>query len=360
MQVQRQSNIFRLSSLKIMNADLADLFLWDTNSWPLPQIDQVRLNLGCGEQIIDGFVNIDFLPKTKEILRWGLLNPWPSCLESNVEMAFSEDLLEHFFYGEQLYILCSMNVALKERGVFRVLTPDLDKLMSYSSGFSLSRNANDWLVRTMGARTGGDALNLGMRFSGHRWLHNAKSLEYMAELCGYRKVGTTCAESILPEMSRLNLRDETNSMSFANDLVKERRIRKWQVKPTRTTNAELIEEVAPSIQLYHATNEDPQIMYILPKELAVKDIVLMNFRGTNLSQFKEHSFAKVYLRLQEEKSIYLDSTIRSSYTANILSVDQVRLKLGAEEALNMVRFDPGEKAGDYFTVGPLEIFWREN
>lgn len=358
--MQRSGNSFRLSSLKIMNADLAELFLWDTNPWLSREPNEIRLNLGCGEKIIAGFVNIDFLPKTEEVLRWGLLNPWPCCLDGRVEMGFSEDLLEHFFYGEQLYILCSMNVALKERGVFRVLTPDLDKLMSYSSGFSLSRNANDWLVKTMGARTGSDALNLGMRFSGHRWLHNAKSLEYMAELCGYRKVPTTCTKSILPEMSRLNLRDETNSMSFANDLVKERRIRNWRIKPKVINNAEVVEEIAPDIQLYQATNSDPQIEYCLPQKLTVKDIVLMNFRGANLSQFKEHSFAKVYLRLQEEKSIYLDNTLRSSYAANILSVDQVRLKLGAEEALNMVRFDPGETAGDYFTVGPLEIFWREN
>jgi hypothetical protein len=251
-------------------------------------------------------------------------------------------------------------VALKERGVFRVLTPDLDRLISYSSGFSLSRNANDWLVRTMGARTGGDALNLGMRFSGHRWLHNAKSLEYMAELCGYRKIATTCAESIRPEMNRINLRDETNSMSFANDLVQERRVKNWQVKPKAIINAKLVEEVAPDIQLYQATNSDPQIEYYLPYELAVKDVVLMNFRGTNLSQFKEHSFAKVYLKLEEDKSIYLDSTLRSSYTANILTADQVRLKLSAMEALNMVRLDPGETVGDYFTVGSLEIFWREN
>lgn len=357
--MQRPSTSFRLSSLKITNPDLAEIFLWDTNPWPRLQLNQVRLNLGCGERIIDGFVNIDFLPKMEEILRWGLLNPWPSCLDGRVEMAFSEDVLEHFFYGEQLYILCSMNVALKDRGVFRILTPDLDKLMRYSSGFSLSRNANDWLVKTMGARTGGDALNLGMRFSGHRWLHNDQSLEYMANLCGFRKVSTTCTESIIPEMSRLNFRDETNSMSFANDLVQERRIRNWRIKPQGITNAGLVEELAPDIQLYQATNSDPQIEYILPKELAVNDIVLMNFRGTNLSQFKEHSFAKVYLRLQEDKSIYLDATLRSSYTANILTADQVRLKLQSDEALDMIRFDPGEMASDYFTVGPLEIFWRE-
>ena len=76
----------RLSSLRITNPDLADIFLWDTNPWLSPEPNQIRLNLGCGEQIIDGFVNIDFLPKTEQVLRWGLLNPWPSCLDGRVEM----------------------------------------------------------------------------------------------------------------------------------------------------------------------------------------------------------------------------------------------------------------------------------
>jgi len=354
--MQSPGNSFRLSALRLTNPELAELFLWHTNPWPAQEQHQVRLHLGCGERIVDGFMNIDFLPKAEKVLSWNLLNPWPACLEGGVEMAFSEDVLEHFFFAEQLFILCSMNVALKDRGVFRVLTPDLSKLVRYTADFSLTRNADDWLVSTMGARTSGDVLNLGMRFSGHRWLHDDKSLEYMANVCGFRKVATTCAESIVPEMRSLNLRDETNSMSFANDLVKERCINYWQIKPTRVTNAERVEVVTADVELWRAKNSDPQIEYCFPNELAVKNIVLMNFRGTNMSQFREHSFAKVYLRLEEDKSIYFDSTLRSSYTVNNVTVDQVRLRLDSEEVLDTVRFDPGETAGDYFTVGPLEIF----
>jgi hypothetical protein len=149
-------------------------------------------------------------------------------------------------------------------------------------------------------------------------------------------------------------------MSFANDLVKDFGVKIWQVKPTRIANARVVDEVAPDVRVLEATTPDPQIEYIFPKELIVRNIVLFNFRGTNLSQFREHSFAKVYLRLQEDKAIYLDNTLRSSYTSNTLTFDQIRLRLGPEEVLGGVRFDPGETAGDCFSVGPLEIFWRDN
>ena len=35
------------------------------------------------------------------------------------------------------------------------------------------------------------ALNMGMRFSGHRWLHSAESLAYMAAMCGFEAIATS-------------------------------------------------------------------------------------------------------------------------------------------------------------------------
>src|SRR5207248_8288077 len=73
--------------------------------------------------------------------------------------------------------------------------------------------------------TGADALNMGLRFSGHRWLHSPQSLARMAQICGFEVLPTTCAVSTVEKFNGINLRDETNSLSFANR-SEERRVGK--------------------------------------------------------------------------------------------------------------------------------------
>ena len=350
---------FSLNDLKALNPSLSDMFFWEENTWNYTDINcnKIRLHIGCGEKIIESFVNIDFIPSLPQVLKWNLLNMWPIYLNNKVEMAFSEDVFEHFFLNEQLYILCSMNLVLKENGVFRLLMPDLDKLVNYSLNF-FSKDMDDSFLKSMGVRTGADALNFGMRFSGHRWLHNEESLYLLSKACGFNRVVTECSKSTIQEMDNLNIRDESNSLSFANDLVKEKCINKWTVHPTCVVNSTLIEQVSADCYLYKSDNNDPQVEYNLPNELNAEKIILMNFRGTNLSEFNEHSYAKVYLKLDESKAIYFDSSLRSSYSCNLLSSTQINSKLNQGENIKMLRFDPAEKSNEYFTVGPLEIFFK--
>lgn len=346
---------FSIRDLNVMNPKLAALFIGPDNCWPVTD-NSVKLHIGCGENVLEGFVNVDFASFDPKVLEWNLLNPWPDSLNDKLEIAFSEDVLEHFFYNEQMYILCSINCALKRNGVFRVLMPDIDRLISYGVDFSYEKSKNDFLVTEMYARSGSDALNVGMRFSGHKWLHNNESIEILAGLCGFKTISTPCAKSTVEVMNNLNLRDENNSFSFAVDLVREKQIKKITVMPDKVYNAEFIEEIQPDLFLYRARNNDPQVKYLFSEELKVADIVLMNFRSANISQFNEHNYAKVYLKLNEDNAIYIDSSLRSAYYLNVLSSVQIQSKIDRNSKIKSLRFDPGECEGDYFTVGPCEVF----
>ena len=83
---------------------------------------------------------------------------------------------------------------------------------------------DEFLHQTFGVETGADALNIGLRFSGHRWLHSPESLGCIASMCGFDVVPTTCAESTVAKFNGINLRDEVSSLSFANDLYKTRSV----------------------------------------------------------------------------------------------------------------------------------------
>lgn len=348
---------FSLTRLQRVNPALAQVFMWEENPWLTEDTvsQPINLQIGCGERVLDEFVNVDFIPCDPRVLKWNLLDLWSTKLVNRVNIAFSEDVLEHFFYPEQLYILCSMNRVLQDKGVFRVLMPDLERLIGCSLNFS-AQNNDDWFVK-MGIETGMDALNFGMRMSGHSWLHNQHSLTQMAHLCGFEAISTSCYHSTVQQMNGLNLRNEDNSLSFANDLVKTRTMQSWLVSPTSVKNATLVEKVASDCALYRAKTSDPQIEYQLPTALNCHQVVLLNFRSANLSEFNEHNFAKVYLKPKEEYTISLDSSLGSTASSNLFSANQIRLKTEANDSIRTLRFDPSETKGALFTVGPLEVFF---
>ena len=351
--------MFSLGQLHIDNPAMAEHFVWHHAAWPFPEIaPDLHLHLGCGERVFDGFVNLDFASSQTGVVPWNMLDIWPESLRGQVAAVFSEDVLEHFYYPEQLYLLASLNVTLQERGVFRVLMPNLDLLQACCLDEVRPDYPRTWLDEHFGSCTGADALNVGMRMGGHRWLHNQFSLADLAAQAGFGIVPTSCAESTLPRLSGLNLRTEIN-ITFANDLVKERKIERLVVPPDVVQYATLVEEINPDQILYCAASNDPQIHYKLPRSLDAGRIVLINCRSANLSQFNEHNFAKLYLAPSEASALYTDSTLRSACYMNVHSRRQIESRLPPEgRTLNQLRFDPGERKGDYFTAGPLEVFFE--
>ena len=344
---------FLLSRLREEMPELARRFLSSEN--PLPPIgsDPIKLHLGCGDVVLPGFVNIDFLPVNPNVIAWNLLDMWPEAMNEKVSDIFSEDVLEHFFQKEQMYILCAANNALQDGGIFRVLMPSLEYLVESSRTFNEER---DWfMVKNFGVATGADMLNHGMRFGGHRWLHDEESFKRLATLCGYTANRTTCAESSSPSLNNLNQRDETNSLSFAFDLVKSRRLDRIVLQPAAVKHAEKIEDVGAQQSLYCSTNNDAQVIYELADGMDVDEIILLNHRGCNISQFDEHNFLKLYLRWDEQSALYLDSSMQSCRYANLFSNAEIQTRVRSEHT-SRIRIDPSQVPGEYFIAGPLEIF----
>lgn len=338
---------------------LVETLLWKENPAPrgLGGDSRCRLHLGCGTNLLPGFVNIDFLPESKSVLGWNVLDRWPDELVGKVSHAFSEDMLEHFFFDEQVYILSQMNRALEPGGVFRVLMPSLDSLLRVGRDFVLEKDRDSFLAKNFGVQSGADAVNLGMRFGGHRWLHDHESFARLARHCGFEATATTCRESTVAELCDLNIRGEDDSLSFAHDLVKVRALAHWQIEASHVVGARKVDELAPGQPLYRADNDDPQIRYELPASLSSDRIVSMAFRGANLSQLHEHNFAEAYLVQEPGKALAIDASLRSTPHTSMVSAPLIAAKVGCAE-IDLVRFDPARHRGDVFSVGPLELFFH--
>jgi predicted SAM-dependent methyltransferase len=351
----RKPSLLRLQSEE---PGLAGAFLWKANRLPAKLPDPLWLHLGCGESVLEGFLNLDFLPNDARIAEWDLLDPWPERWPLPASGAFSEDTLEHFFLAEQLYILCEMNRALAPGAVFRVLMPSYARLLEYCRGFA--PRPGEFLYSTFGVETEADAVNVGLRFSGHRWLHDDASLAHLAKLAGFDAVKTTCAHSTVPFLTGRNLREEEGTAAFAHDLVKRRTLRRVVIPPGSLRDIEIFETDAEGIGFGELRATGARIVYRLPDALRVGDIACVNARGANLSSFREHSLKRLAFRGDWGEGAWsLDETLKSKACMNLTLPSGIALACGGRDrTVSEVMLEPG-KPGDRVTVGPLEIFAYE-
>ncbi len=342
---------FSLAALTESNPALARQFLWRSNGLPDP-LPARWLHWGAGSNVFDDFVNVDFVASPR-VLEWDFLDPWPLAAAGQFEGAFSEDTLEHFFLAEQAYILCNLNVLLKSGGVSRILMPSWARLLSLGEKAAAP---GEFLRETFGVATEVDAMNAGLRFSGHRWLHDEKSLAFLAQDCGFDAVPTTCSESTLEWLSNRNLRSEDDSASFATDLLKRASLRRIEVSPTEVIGAEQVETLDGGIAVFRATEATARVAYALEAAIPTATLALANIRSANLSEFRAHYYKSITLHHGETSGTWrLDETLKSRPCMNLLTRQQIRQAAAGMTSIDSVRFHPVAQAGQCFTLGPLEL-----
>lgn len=344
---------FSLQQLAILNPNLASLFLWQPNEFGAPPA--TWLHWGCGDRYFEGFSHVDFRPTDPRVLDWDLLDPWPlEQWQAHFAGAFSEDVLEHFFIGEQAYLLCSLNVLLREAGIARILMPSYARLVQRVK--ELDARPGGFLHDTFGAASEIDAINMGLRFSGHRWLHDRASLARLASACGYEARPTTCAESSLPELAGRNLRDESGSASFATDLHKRLSLQRLSLVAAQVRGAALVETLNPGARLYRALENEAWVRYDLPTPLAIESVACLNVRSANVSSFRDHYYKRIVFEHGNAAATWrLDETIKSKATMNPMTRDQILICAGSQQLTSKIHF-LAARQGEYFTLGDAELF----
>lgn len=82
----------------------------------------VRLHLGCGWNLLDGWINIDLVGGKTDLV-WDLRRPLPFG-DASVDVVFLEHVFEHMTYSETLVVLGHVRKVLRPGGVLRVGVPD--------------------------------------------------------------------------------------------------------------------------------------------------------------------------------------------------------------------------------------------
>lgn len=85
----------------------------------------MKLHLGCGMDIREGWVNIDGYCVDENIINYDLSTGLPAYADNSIDFIFSQHFVEHITRNEAFILFEDCYKKLKPGGVMRVVVPDL-------------------------------------------------------------------------------------------------------------------------------------------------------------------------------------------------------------------------------------------
>jgi hypothetical protein len=88
----------------------------------------IKLNLGCGSNILESYENIDRYVENSNVKNYDILNlPFP---DNSVDEILAEHLVEHLSFAEEKLFFCEAKRVLAEWGVLKIEVPDIEWVFS--------------------------------------------------------------------------------------------------------------------------------------------------------------------------------------------------------------------------------------
>ena len=143
--------------------NLKGIFLFELKSWlgrkfitskPKLNDNENYLNLGCGGNYVDGYINADFFYRfkfwKKDILKreWQLDLRYPLVCEDEVfEGIFTEHTLEHLYPSQVKLLLSELYRVLKKGSYIRITVPDIEKYVLFYNKSKVQHNEEEFKKR---------------------------------------------------------------------------------------------------------------------------------------------------------------------------------------------------------------------
>lgn len=165
-----------------------------------------KLHVGCGANLLGGWLNAEFFPVSPEVLHLDATRTFPFD-DCTFDCIFSEHMIEHVTYADGFGMLKECHRTLKPGGSIRISTPDLGFLIDlYKDGRSeLQTRYMEWSVKSHGidAPCCDDTfvINNFVRCWGHSFIYDEKTLRSLLERVGFvnvtrRNIGESEHESL--------------------------------------------------------------------------------------------------------------------------------------------------------------------
>ncbi len=154
-----------------------------------------KLQLGGGENLLDGWLNTDFMPRHKDVVMLDGTKPF-FFKDNTFDYIFCEHMIEHITCQEAMSMLKECSRILKPGGKIRISTPDLEVHLGLFAPqkSTLQKDYINWIGKNWLERQGIQCfdevlvLNLMMRGWGHKFLYDYKTLKSALAETGFTDI----------------------------------------------------------------------------------------------------------------------------------------------------------------------------
>lgn len=158
----------------------------------LERYAQKKLQIGAQCNGIDGWLNVDILPKDRQTVYMDATQPFP--FENNTfDYIFSEHMIEHISFLEGEFMLKECYRVLKPGGALRIATPNLQFLIDLYSENKTATQQNyikfskQFLKKEL-PEMDTMIINNFFRDWGHQFIYDKKALSYTLEKAGFSHI----------------------------------------------------------------------------------------------------------------------------------------------------------------------------
>lgn len=167
--------------------------------------ERIRLNLGCGAKVLDGWVNVDVVARGGANYQQ-VKGKKPDVDADIRDLPFDDDyadeamaihVLEHFYTWEAEDVLREWIRVLKPGGKLIIEVPDLDKVVYHILNETQIPNFTIWAL--YGDPSEQDPLMV------HKWCYNMKSLGKLMKNVGLKNIEREAAQFHMKESRDLRM-----------------------------------------------------------------------------------------------------------------------------------------------------------
>jgi predicted SAM-dependent methyltransferase len=150
---------------------------------------QRKLHIGCGFNMLPGWLNSDFFPDSKSVIHLDATRRFPLSDES-FDYVFSEHMIEHVPYSGGRNMLQECQRILRRNGRVRISTPNLKFLIDLYSTVKtqLQEDYIRWSFENhidFGIPNDAMVINNYVRDWGHLFIYDEKTLRHSLEDAGF-------------------------------------------------------------------------------------------------------------------------------------------------------------------------------
>lgn len=167
-----------------------------------------KIHLGCGHNILDGWLNTDLFPSYENVYHVDALKTL-NFNENQFDFCFNEHMIEHIEINEADILINEIYKILKPGGVLRLSTPNFDFLVKiYQNTIGgIGNEYIKWSKENFCPQHYQEeaiyVVNNFVRDWGHKFIHNYNSIKRLLENAGFTKIN-------INEISKSNYRDLKN------------------------------------------------------------------------------------------------------------------------------------------------------